>query len=108
MNLNKGDASMQKLNKQQGEIVEKVLQRYNGDKARAAINYVPSKVFPHETFVRCMVEGWEVSLTKEEQIMEVYSQYIGKQGPARLAIRRVLRILDIYIEGVSNDVTDED
>jgi len=99
---------MVKLNKQQGDVIEKVLSRYGGDKTKAAMNYVPSKVLNAEQFVRCMIEGWEVTLTKEEQIVELYSQYVGKQGPVRLAIRRVLSILDIYIEGVSNDVTDED
>lgn len=99
---------MQKLTRQQGEIVEKVLTRYNGDKAKAAMNYVPSKVLNAEQFVRCMIEGWEVEYSKEDKLLFFYNSYKGKQGPTRYAIRMALQILDIHVEGISNDNGSED
>ena len=54
----------------QAEVIEKVVARYNGDKTRAAIGYVPSKGLPMDLFVRCMIEGWNVIRTKEEKAVE--------------------------------------
>lgn len=97
-----------KVNKQQAEIIEKVLERYKGDKTRAMLNYTPSKALGLETFARCMIEGWELEQTKEEQLLDFYNCYRGKQGPTRYAIRTALGILGIYVEGISNDNGEQD
>jgi hypothetical protein len=94
-----------KVTKQQAEIIEKVLNRYNGDKARAAMGYAPCRQLSIELFTRCMIEGWEVERTKEQQIEDLYAQYKGKRGAdaslARPLIKRVLDILEIQIEGIN-------
>lgn len=94
-----------KVTNQQAEIIEKVLNRYNGDKARAAMHYAPSKELGIELFTRCMIEGWEVERTKEQQIQDLYAHYKGKRGAdasvARPLIKRVLDILEVQVEGVN-------
>lgn len=88
-----------KVNKQQVEIIEKVLKRYNGDRARAAMHYVPCKELNVELFTRCMIEGWEIERTKNEQLTDLYHAY-NKQGPARAVIKKVLKILEIKLDGI--------
>lgn len=96
---------MLKVTKEQAEIIEKVLNRYKGDRARAAMGYAPCRQLSIELFTRCMIEGWEVERTKEQQIQELYGQYKGKRGAdaslARPLIKRVLDILEIEIDGVN-------
>lgn len=99
---------MVKVTKTQAEIIEKVVERYKGDKTKAALNYIPSKALGMETFTRCMIEGWELEQSKEEQLLDFYNCYRGKQGPTRYAIRMALGILGIYVEGISNDNGEQD
>lgn len=97
---------MIKVTAEQKEIIEKVVSRYNGDRARAAMHYAPCKIVSIELFTRCMIEGYEVELTKEQKIQELYAQYKGKRGVdasvARPVIKRMLDILDIKIDGVNS------
>lgn len=97
---------MIKVTVEQKDIIEKVLNRYNGDRARAAMHYAPCKQVGIELFTRCMIEGYEVELTKEERIQELYAHYKGKRGAdatlARPLIKKVLDILDVKIEGVNS------
>ena len=93
---------MQKVTKEQAEMIEKVVTRFNGDKARAAMNYSPSKALPMDLFVRCMIEGWEIAKPKEQQIKEMYDSY-HRQGVSRTIIKRLLKILEIEVDGVTDD-----
>lgn len=95
---------MIEVTKAQAEVIEKVVNRYGGDRAKAALNYVPRQGLPMELFIRCMIEGWKVAATKEEQLLDFYLNYEGKQGPSRYAIRTTLRILGIEVEGITNDI----
>lgn len=99
---------MIQVTKAQAEMIEKVLNRYGGDKTKAAVNYVPRQGFTLEMFVRCMIEGYETVQTKEEQLLHFYNCYKGKQGPTRYAIRMALRILDIHVEGITDDNGEQD
>ena len=97
---------MLKVTAEQKEIIEKVLNRYKGDRARAAMGYAPCRQLSIELFTRCMIEGYEVEMTKEQRVQELYSQYKGKRGAdaslARPLIKKVLDILEIKIEGVND------
>lgn len=99
---------MVKVTKTQYEVIEKVVERYKGDKTKATLNYIPSKTLGLETFMRCMIEGYELEQTKEEQLLDFYNNFRGKQGPTRYAIRMALGILGIYVEGISNDNGEQD
>lgn len=94
---------MVQVTKQQLEMIEKVLERYKGNKTKAALAYVPSQLMGIEMFVECMINGYELMKTKEELLLDFYKQYEGKQGPTRYAIRQALYILGIYVEGISDD-----
>lgn len=93
---------MQKVSKEQIDLIEKVITRFNGDKARAAMNFVPSKGLTMEKFTRCMIEGYTEEKPKEQQIKELYSSY-HRQGVSRGIIKKVLKILEIEVDGVTND-----
>lgn len=97
---------MIKVTAEQKDIIEKVLNRYRGDRARAAMGYAPCRQLSIEIFTRCMIEGYEVEMTKEQQIQHLYSQYKGKRGAdaslARPLIKKVLDILELKIDGVND------
>jgi len=90
---------MVKVTNEQMELIERVVARYNGDKAKAAMNFVPSKSFPHETFIRCMVEGYELKKSREEQVRELYAK---SSHPMRHSILRMLDIFEVKVEGVND------
>ncbi len=63
---------MQKVTKEQAQVIDMVLNKYNGDKARAAMHFAPHAGISVELFTRCMIEGYEVPETKEDQIRAAY------------------------------------
>jgi hypothetical protein len=62
--------------------------------------FIPLKEMGFEKFVRCLVNGYEVELTKEEKILEYYNEAL-KVGDG-LRVQDVLNILEIKIKGVNN------
>ena len=98
----KGIENMQRVTSEQIAIIDKVLVRYNGDKAKAAMHFIPSKGLTMEKFTRCMIEGYEEVKSKEKQIKDLYESY-HRQGVSRGVIRKVLKILEVHVDGVTND-----
>lgn len=94
---------MVQVNKQQLEMIEKILERYKGNKTKAALSYVPSQIMSIEMFVDCMIHGYELMKSKEDLLLDFYK---GKQGPTRYAIRQALYILGIFVGGISDDSED--
>lgn len=92
---------MIKLTKEQFQVVEKVLNRYNGDRARAAMGYAPCREVSIELFTRCMIEGYEQEKTKEDQVLALFHQY-PRQGVAHNIIRRMLVIVDMKVKGIND------
>lgn len=90
-----------KVTKAQEQLIENALRRYDNDRTRAALNYVHSKELPQTLFVRCMIEGWEVEKSKEDQILELFNSY-SNQGSMRPIIRKVLTILEMKIKGIND------
>lgn len=93
---------MQKVTKEQADLIQKVIERYNGDKTKAAMNFVPSKGLTQEIFTRCMIEGYQITKPKEVMLRELYESY-HRQGVARTVIRKVLTILEVEVGGISDD-----
>lgn len=92
---------MMKITKAQLEVIDKVLTRYKGDKTKAALNYSPNHLLNVEMFTRCMIEGYEVQKSKEDQIKELFNKY-NKQGVAHGIIRKMCDIMEIKVEGVND------
>lgn len=92
---------MIQVTKAQAEIIEKVLERYKGDKARAAMNYQPNHLVGIETFTRCMIEGWEIAQEPHDKIRALYER---SSYPMKSAILNVLNILGEQVEGVNVNV----
>jgi|LauGreDrversion4_2_1035121.scaffolds.fasta_scaffold277721_1 hypothetical protein len=97
---------MQKVTKAQNDIIETTLKKYKGDKAKAAMHFAPHSNVSIELFTRCMIEGYEVFETKEDQVRELYRTAVY---PTRFNMIRLLNILDIKIKGVNdNDDSEQD
>lgn len=92
----------QKVSAEQAELIQKVLYRYNHDRAKAMISFIPSRGLTSETFARCMLDGFEVVRTKQEQIKELYNRY-DKQGIAKYIIKQMCMICEIDVEGITDD-----
>lgn len=96
----KGRIQMVKVTKEQFELICKVVLRYNNDRAKAAFNFIPTKDFSQEKFLKCMIEGWEVEKSKEDQILELFNTY-PRQGVAHKIIRKMLDIYGMKIDGIN-------
>lgn len=92
---------MIKVTKPQAEIIDKVLERYKGDRTKAALNYQPNHLVGVETFTRAMIEGWEVERTKEDQIKDLFNSY-PKQGVAHKIIRKMCAIMELKVDGIDS------
>jgi hypothetical protein len=62
--------------------------------------YLPLKEIGFDKFVRCLVNGYEVELTKEEKALNYYKTL--DNYPSLFAIKRILDILEIKIKGVND------
>ena len=91
---------MVKVTKEQLDLITKILTRYNNNKTKASLNFIPSKDFSQEKFLNCMIEGYEVEKTKEESILELFNAY-SRQGPAHKIIRKMLDIYDMKVDGIN-------
>ncbi len=90
---------MVKVNKEQLQIIEEMLVKYGQDRTRAALQYIHSKSLPQALFVRCMIEGWEVERSKEDQVKDLFNQY-PKQGVAHKIIRKMCEIMELKVDGI--------
>lgn len=91
---------MVKVNQEQLMIIEKVLDKFEQDRTRAALHYTHSKQLPQSLFVRCMIEGWEVQRSKEDQVKDLFNNY-PKQGVAHKIIRKMCEIMELKIDGIN-------
>jgi hypothetical protein len=100
----------EKVTKEQGKALEIYFTCHHTLKDKISIylkeshgwndGFLPLTEMGFDKFVRCLVNGYEVELTKEERVLQYYND--TPDVFQKIIVRNILSILDIKVKGVND------